>query len=132
MTAPLHERLAEAAKAAEQGEWIGKPREDAEDAVYIATPIGPDVQFKHVAIAVQPHHSKRTETTAFLIAAQPSKVAKLCEQVRVMKEALEGAYALAIGHAATYKFQQGLDDMHPTHQDVLKAVRSALEMVRKP
>lgn len=41
-------------------------------------------------------------------------------------EALEGAYALAIGHAATYQFQHQLDDLHETHQEILNKARAAI------
>lgn len=129
MTAPLHERLAEAAKAADSWPWVTEPRGGNHIYTDHRDENGNGIQCP--AIGIHPDHSPWQETKDFILLAQPANVAKLCEQVRVMKEALEGAYAMAIGHAATYQFQHGLDDMHPTHHSVLNAARSALEMVKK-
>lgn len=41
-------------------------------------------------------------------------------------EALEGAYALAIGHAAAYQFDHQLDELHPTHAAILEKARAAI------
>ncbi len=43
-----------------------------------------------------------------------------------MLEALKGAFALAIGHAATYQFQHELDAPHPIHQEILDKARAAI------
>ena len=51
----------------------------------------------------------------------------LLADLDAMRGALEGAYSLAIGHAATYKFQHELEDVHPTHQAILDAARAALK-----
>lgn len=86
MTAPLHERLAEAAKAAEQWPWITEPRG------------GPFIYSDHCdeagngiqcpAIGIHPDHHPWPATKAFILAAQPYNVAKLCEQVRDAEKAI--------------------------------------------
>lgn len=56
-------------------------------------------------------------------AAELRRLHALCDE---MGEALEGSNALSIGHAATYQFQHGLDDMHPTHAAIIKDNIAAL------
>lgn len=51
---------------------------------------------------------------------------RLHEANQVMLEALEGTYALAIGHAATYQFQHELPELHPTHHEILQKARAAI------
>ena len=45
---------------------------------------------------------------------------------RELLGALQGAYSLAIGHAATYQHQHQLDDPHPTHAEILSQSRAAI------
>lgn len=47
--------------------------------------------------------------------------------VAQLLEALEGAYALAIGHAASYQFNHQLSEVHPQHQAILDKARAAIE-----
>ncbi len=49
---------------------------------------------------------------------------RLRADVQDLVECLDGAYALAIGHAATYKFNHGLEEVHPTHAAILDSARA--------
>ena len=55
------------------------------------------------------------EGNASLIAAAPD-----------LMDALEGAYSLAIGHAAAYQFNHQLAEPHPTHKAILDRAVAAL------
>lgn len=52
--------------------------------------------------------------------------ARLFVAAHELLEALEGAYALAVGHAATYQFQHQLNAPHKTHQAILDKARVAI------
>lgn len=53
-------------------------------------------------------------------------IARLIAAAPELLEALEGAYALAIGHAAAYQCQHRLGEPHPTHQAILDKARAAI------
>jgi len=59
---------------------------------------------------------------------QCSAMAEENERVRLV---LDDAYALAIGHAAAYKFNHNLDVIHPKHVDILKKCREILEPAKQ-
>ena len=50
-------------------------------------------------------------------------------EMEQMKEVLRDAYTLAIGHAAAYKFNHDLDDIHPMHAEILKKCQQMLGFV---
>lgn len=90
MTAPLHERLAEAASKANQDEW--HLRIGDEWSKSIVTAHGemengePSVW---TLIDVNLRRDEAEETLRYLHACQPANVAKLCEQVRVLLGAVQ-------------------------------------------
>lgn len=61
-------------------------------------------------------------------AAAELAIAQELEMER-MKEVLRDAYTLAIGHAAAYKFNHELDDIHPLHAEILKKCQQMLGFV---
>jgi hypothetical protein len=61
------------------------------------------------------HRAAECEANARLIAAAPDLLA-----------ALDGALTLSVGHAATYQFNRGLPDFHPTHAEIIRKARTAI------
>lgn len=57
-------------------------------------------------------------------------MADLREAASMALEALDGALSLAIGHAASYKFNHNLEDVHPTHEAILNAARVSIDALR--
>jgi hypothetical protein len=68
-----------------------------------------------VALDFGPNNPNMRTANARLIAAAPD-----------LLDALKDAYALTIGHAATYQFQHELDELHPTHREILDKTRAAI------
>lgn len=87
MNAPLHERLAEAARAAGDAEWVKQPRDG--EMIYTKVAHGETTKMLMPAVGIHPDHEPWFATRDYLLLAHPANVAKLCEQVRVLLGAVQ-------------------------------------------